>query len=48
MNWSRLERAIEAQREQLLLAHGVLTCLFEELVFKSGYRVEDSAVSYWG
>ena len=85
---TRLERAIEAQREQLLQAHGVLTCLYEvllyaegddainyaqaahaaarlinksvedldslrirplidEIVFKSGVRVEDSAVSYW-
>ena len=85
---TRLERAIEAQREQLLQAHGVLTCLYEvllyaegddainyaqaahaaarlinksvedldsvrirplidEIVFKSGDRVEDSAVSYW-
>jgi hypothetical protein len=86
---TRIERAIEAQRAQLLQAHGVLTCLYEvllyaegddainyaqaahvaamlvnksvedldsvrtrpmveELVLKSGYRVEDSAVSYWG
>jgi hypothetical protein len=85
---TRIERAIEAQREQLLQAHGVLTCLYEvllyaegddainyaqaahaaarlinksvedldsvrirpmidELVFKKGDRVEDSAVSYW-
>ena len=22
--------------------------MIEELVFKSGYRVEDSAVAYWG
>ena len=85
---TRIERAIEAQREQLLQAHGVLTCLYEvllyaegddainyaqaahaaarlinksvedldsvqirpmieELVLKTGYRVEDSAVSYW-
>jgi hypothetical protein len=85
---TRIERAIEAQREQLLQAHGVLTCLYEvllyaegddainyaqaahaaarlinksvedldsvrirpmidELVFKRGDRVEDSAVSYW-
>ena len=85
---TRIERAIEAQREQLLQAHGVLTCLhevllhaegddainyaqaahaaarlinksvedldsvrirpmIEELVLKTGYRVEDSAVSYW-
>jgi hypothetical protein len=85
---TRLERAIEAQREQLLQAYGVLTCLYEvplyaegddainyaqaahvaarlinksvedldsvrirplidEIVFKSGDRVEDSAVSYW-
>ena len=86
---TRLERAIEAQRAQLLQAHGVLTCLYEvllyaegddaveyaqaahvaailidksmedldsvrirpmieELVFKSGYRVEEPAVAYWG
>ena len=86
---TRLERAIEAQREQLLQAHGVLTCLYEvllyaegddainyaqaahaaarlinksvedldslrirplidEIVFKSGVRVEDSARNYWG
>jgi hypothetical protein len=85
---TRIERAVEAQREQLLQAHGVLTCLYEvllyaegddainyaqaahaaarlinksvedldsvrirpmidELVFKRGDRVEDSAVSYW-
>src|SRR5262245_53995187 len=85
---TRLQRAIETQREQLLLAHGVLTCLYEvllyaegddainyaqaahaaaqiinksvedldsvrirpmieELGFKAGDRVEDSAVSYW-
>ncbi len=85
---TRLERAIEAQREQLLQAHGVLTCLYEvllyaegddainyaqaahaaaklvnksvedldsvrirplidEIVFKSGDRVEDSGRSYW-
>jgi hypothetical protein len=85
---TRLERAIEAQREQLLQAHGVLTCLYEvllyaegddainyaqaahaaarlinksvedldsvrirplieELVLKSGCRVEDSAASFW-
>jgi hypothetical protein len=84
---TRLERAIEAQREQLLQAHGVLICLYEvllyaegddalnyaqaahaaaklinksaedldsvriapmidELMFRSGYRVEDSAVVY--
>ena len=85
---TRIERAIEAQRAQLLQAHGVLTCLYEvllyaegddainyaqaahaaamlinksvedldsvrtrpmieELVLKSGMRVEDSAVAYW-
>jgi hypothetical protein len=85
---TRIERAIEAQRAQLLQAHGVLTCLYEvllyaegddavdyaqaahaaamlinksvedldsvrtrpmieELVLKTGMRVEDSAVSYW-
>jgi hypothetical protein len=85
---TRIERAIEAQREQLLQAHGVLTCLYEvllyaegddainyaqaahaaarlinksvedldsvritpmidELVFKAGDRVEDSAGRYW-
>jgi hypothetical protein len=84
----RIERAIEAQREQLLQAHGVLACLYEvllyaegddainyaqaahaaaklvnksaedldsvrirpmleNLVFKAGDRVEDSAGSYW-
>jgi hypothetical protein len=86
---TRIERAIEAQRAQLLQAHGVLTCLcevllyaegddaveyaqaahaaamlvnksvedldsvrtrpmLEELVLKSGCRVEDSPGSYWG
>ena len=86
---TRLERAIEAQRAQLLQAHGVLTCLYEvllyaegddainyaqaahaavrvinnsvedldslhirplidEIVFKSGVRVEDSSRNYWG
>jgi hypothetical protein len=85
---TRIERAIEAQREQLLQAYGVLTCLYEvllyaegddainyaqaahaaarlinksvedldsvrirpmidELVFKKGDRLEDSAGSYW-
>jgi hypothetical protein len=85
---TRIERAIEAQREQLLQAHGVLACWYEvllyaeghdainyaqaahaaarlinksvedldsvrirpmidELVFKKGDRVEDSAVRYW-
>jgi hypothetical protein len=85
---TRIERAIEAQRAQPLEAHGVLTCLYEvllyaegddaveyaqaahaaamlinksmedldsvrtrpmieELVLKTGLRVEDSAVSYW-
>jgi hypothetical protein len=85
---TRIERAIEAQREQLLQSYGVLTCLYEvllyaegddainyaqaahaaarlinksvedldsvrirpmidELVFKRGDRVEDSAVSFW-
>jgi hypothetical protein len=85
---TRIERAIEAQREQLLQAYGVLTCLYEvllyaegddainyaqaahavaglikksvedldsvrirpmieEIVFKKGDRVEDSALSYW-
>jgi hypothetical protein len=85
---TRIERAIEAQREQLLQAHGVLTCLYEvllyaegddainyaqaahsaarlinksvedldsvrirpmieEIVFKKGDRLEDSALSYW-
>ena len=83
-----LEKTIEAQRQLQLQAHGVLTCLYEvllyaegddaisyaqaahaaamlinksvedldsvrirpmieELVFKSGMRVEDSAVVYW-
>ena len=85
---NRLEKTLHEQRHQLLQAHGVLTCLYEvllyadgddavnyaqaahaaarlinksveeldsarirplieELVLKSGCRVEDSAVSYW-
>ena len=39
---TRLEQAIEAQREQLLQAHGVLTCLYEVLLYAEG----DDAISY--
>lgn len=39
---SRLEQTIEAQREQLRQAHGVLTCLYEVLLYAEG----DDAVSY--
>ena len=39
---TRLERTIEAQREQLLLAHGVLTCLYEVLLYAEG----DDAINY--
>jgi len=39
---TRLERAIEAQREQLLQAHGVLTCLYEVLLYAEG----DDAINY--
>ncbi len=39
---SQLEHTIEAEREQLLQAHGVLTCLYEVLLHAEG----DDAVSY--
>ena len=39
---TRIERAIEAQREQLLQAHGVLTCLYEVLLYAEG----DDAINY--
>lgn len=39
---ARLEQAIEAEREQLLQAHGVLTCLYDVLLHAEG----DDAVSY--
>jgi hypothetical protein len=39
---SRLEQTIEAQRAQLLQAHGVLTCLYEVLLYAEG----DDAVAY--
>jgi hypothetical protein len=39
---TRIERAIEAQRAQLLQAHGVLTCLCEVLLYAEG----DNAVEY--
>lgn len=38
----QLEQAIEAQRAQLLQAHGVLTCLYEVLLHAEG----DDAVTY--
>jgi hypothetical protein len=38
----RLEKTIEAQRKQLLQAHGVLTCLYEVLLHAEG----EEAVSY--
>jgi hypothetical protein len=39
---NRLEKTIEEQRQQLLQAHGVLTCLYEVLLHAEG----ESAVSY--
>jgi hypothetical protein len=39
---SQLEKTIEAEREQLLHAHGVLTCLYQVLLHAEG----DDAVSY--
>ena len=39
---TRIERAIEAQREQLLQAYGVLTCLYEVLLYAEG----DDAINY--
>lgn len=39
---TRIERAIEAQRAQLLQAHGVLTCLYEVLLYAEG----DDAIEY--
>jgi hypothetical protein len=39
---TRIERAIEAQREQLLQAHGVLACLYEVLLYAEG----DDAINY--
>jgi hypothetical protein len=38
----RLEKTIEAQRQLLLQAHGVLTCLYEVLLHAEG----EEAVSY--
>ena len=38
----RLEKTIEAQRKQLLQAHGVLTCLYEVLLHAEG----EEAVSF--
>lgn len=38
----RLEKTIDAQRKQLLQAHGVLTCLYEVLLHADG----EEAVSY--
>lgn len=38
----QFEQTIEAEREQLLQAHGVLTCLYEVLLHAEG----DDAVSY--
>ena len=38
----RLEKTIDAQRKQLLQAHGVLTCLYEVLLHAEG----EEAVSY--
>jgi hypothetical protein len=39
---NQLERTIHKQREQLLQAHGVLTCLYEVLLHADG----EAAVSY--
>ena len=39
---NRLEKTIKAQRELLLQAHGVLTCLYEVLLHADG----EQAVSY--
>jgi hypothetical protein len=39
---NQLEKAIHKQREQLLQAHGVLTCLYEVLLHEDG----ETAVSY--
>jgi len=39
---AQLEQTIEAEREQLLQARGVLTCLYEVLLHAEG----DDAVSY--
>jgi hypothetical protein len=39
---NRLEKTIDAQRKQLLQAHGVLTCLYEVLLYAEG----EEAVSY--
>jgi hypothetical protein len=39
---NQLEQTIEAEREQLLQAHGVLTCLYEVLL----HAEDDDAVSY--
>lgn len=39
---TRLEQTIEAQREQLLQAYGVLTCLYEVLLYAEG----DDAINY--
>jgi streptomycin 6-kinase len=39
---NQLEKAIHKQREQLLQAHGVLTCLYEVLLHEDG----ETAASY--
>jgi hypothetical protein len=39
---NRLEKKIQVQRNHLLQAHGVLTCLYEVLLHEDG----ESAVSY--
>lgn len=39
---NRLEKTIQEQRKQLLQAHGVLTCLYEALLYAEG----ELAVSY--
>jgi hypothetical protein len=39
---AQLQHTIEAEREQLLQAHGVLTCLYEVLLHAEG----DDAVAY--
>ncbi len=39
---NQLEKTIQMQREQLLQAHGVLTCLYETLLHADG----EQAVSY--
>jgi hypothetical protein len=39
---TQLEQTIEAEREQLLQAHGVLTCLYQVLL----HADDDDAISY--